>query len=124
MTFQEKALYHQIHPAKLATDIGSTPLSLYLFWAHNLIPALLVTFVPAIIASFIIIQTVNLEPYKNSGFGRYLARYMTPLMQALRGAGFIAMVVGAWYHIWWLIALGLVVVLLAWLRGVILPGRA
>jgi hypothetical protein len=124
VTFREKALYHQIHPAKLATDIGATPISLYLFWQHSLIAALLVTFMPSIIASFIIIQTANLDRYKNSAFGRYLARYMTPATQALRFAGLIVMIVGAWYHVWWLIALGLVIVLLAWLRGVIVPSRA
>jgi len=26
MDFQEKKLYHQIHPLKLATDIGVTPI--------------------------------------------------------------------------------------------------
>jgi hypothetical protein len=124
VTFQEKALYHQIHPAKLATDIGATPISLYLFWQHSLIAALLVTFVPSIIASLVIIQTVKLDRYKNSAFGRYLARYMTPATQALRFAGLIVMILGAWYRLWWSIALGLLIVVLAWLRGLIVPSKA
>jgi hypothetical protein len=124
MIFQEKALYHQIHPAKLATDIGTTPISLYLFWQHSLIAALLVTFVPSIIASFIIIQAVNLAQYKNSALGHYLARYMTPATQAMRFVGLIVMILGAWYRNGWPIALGVAIILLAWLRGVIVPGRA
>ena len=29
MAFREKKLYHQIHPVKLATDIGVTPIFLF-----------------------------------------------------------------------------------------------
>jgi hypothetical protein len=32
MTLQEKILYHQIHPLKLAADIGCELASLYFFW--------------------------------------------------------------------------------------------
>jgi hypothetical protein len=46
MDFREKKLCHQIHPRKLATDIGVTPLSLYFVWEHRVLPALLVGFVP------------------------------------------------------------------------------
>lgn len=42
MNFEEKKLYHQIHPAKLGTDIGVTPISLYFLWVHALWPAVLV----------------------------------------------------------------------------------
>ncbi len=42
MTFQEKRLYHQIHPLKLATDIGATIRFLYLLWERKLLLALLV----------------------------------------------------------------------------------
>ena len=124
MTLQEKALYHQIHPAKLATDIGATPIALYLLWQHSLIAGLIVTFVPSIIASFVIIRFVNLEPYKASAFGRYVGRYMTPATQLARVVGLVGMVVGAWLRLWWLIALSLLLVLLAWLRGVIFPRSA
>ena len=44
MDFQEKILYHQIHPLKLATDIGVTPLALYFLWEHRVLPAVLVGF--------------------------------------------------------------------------------
>lgn len=61
MIFKEKVLYHQIHPVKLAVDIGITPISLYFFWQHELLLAILVTFVPSIIASSLIIKYVDLE---------------------------------------------------------------
>lgn len=37
MTPQEKALYHQIHPLKLFTDISAEVISLYLFWKRRLL---------------------------------------------------------------------------------------
>lgn len=44
MTFEEKSLYHQVHPLKLATDIGCEPLSLYFFSRHDLVLGLGDTF--------------------------------------------------------------------------------
>jgi hypothetical protein len=118
---KEKGLYHQIHPAKLIADWVSTVPSLYLIWQHTLILGLLVAFVPSIVASFIIIRYVNLEKYKRSSFGKYIAKYMTWAMQATRFLGLLIMMVGAWYHVLLLIPLGLIIVILAWLRGLIPP---
>ena len=56
MTLQEKSLYHQIHPLKLATDIGATFPSLCLLWQHQLVFGLVVTFVPSIIVSALVIR--------------------------------------------------------------------
>ncbi len=121
MNLEEKVLYHQIHPIKLATDWGTTPLALYFFWRRKLLPALLFTFAPPILASFILIRFFDLESYKHSRVGRYVNQYMTPATQAMRVVGAIVMTIGAWYHRAWLIPSGLILVLVAWLRGVILP---
>jgi hypothetical protein len=51
MGFREKKLYHQIHPFKLATDIGVTPIFLYFFGKHRIVPAIIVGFVPPILVS-------------------------------------------------------------------------
>jgi len=50
MDIREKKLYHQIHPLKLATDIGVTPLSLYFVREHRVLPAVLVGFVYVVVA--------------------------------------------------------------------------
>jgi hypothetical protein len=121
LSLQDKVLYHQIHPLKLAADWGSTPLSLYLLWRHKTLPALVVTFMPPLVSSWAIIRFANLAPYKASPFGRYIAIYMTPSLQALRLVGFGVMAVGAWLHRAWLIPLGLCAILYGWLRGIILP---
>jgi hypothetical protein len=124
MTLQEKSLYHQVHPLKLGTDITAQVLAIVLFWEHSFIAGLGVMIVPPIVASAIMISTQRLDWIKDSAVGRYLRRSMTHAMEAVRLAGTVPMVVGAWYHMPWLIALGLLIVLFGWLRGLIVPERA
>jgi hypothetical protein len=119
MTIQEKVLYHQIHPLKLAPDWGTGALAFYLLWRHRLWLALLVMFVPAIVVSGALIQRADLEPYKQSAFGRYVARSMTPSMQGVRLAGNGIMMLGAWYRRPALLVGGLLVILFGWMRGVL-----
>jgi hypothetical protein len=123
MEFAEKELYHQIHPAKLATDIGATPFALYFFWLHELLPAIVITLVPSVVASALIMRHADLEPYRSSGRGRYLKRYMTRAMEAVRFSGLLIMIAGAWFHVWLLILLGIPIILFGWFRGVIFPER-
>jgi len=123
LTPREKSLYHQIHPLKLLTDISAEVLSLYLFWKRKLLAGVIVLLVPPIIVSTLIIKWVDLEVYKQSAFGRYIRTYMTPPVVAVRLLGTVATHIGAWYRKPILIPLGLVIVLLAWLRGITLPKR-
>jgi hypothetical protein len=124
MTLREKALYHQIHPGKLATDILSEPISLYFFWRHSLWLGLATHFLPAIAASALVMAFVDLEPLKASRLGRYIGRHMTRSVEGARLAGDLVMVAGAWLRLWPLIAGGLAVVAAAWLSGRVLEPRA
>jgi hypothetical protein len=117
----EKSLYHQIHPLKLITDIGSSLISLYFFWRHDLTSGLLVGIAPGVAVSFVIIQFVNLDRYRRSSLGRYVGRYMTWEMQALRAAGQLVVWVGTWYHVLLLIFAGFAMIVLGWIRGRLLP---
>lgn len=121
LTFREKVLYHQIHPAKLSADMASGLLSLYLFWIHQLILGLLGGFVPAIVGSVVVIRYFNLERYAASSFGKYVGKYMTETMQAVRLAGLFVFWFGAWYHTPWIIGVGILIVILGWIRGKIMP---
>ena len=124
MTFREKQLYHQIHPLKLATDISAEIVSLYLFWKRKLLAGLIAALLPPVIVSALIMRLVDLESYKQSAFGRYIRAYMTPPVVAVRILGTVVTHVGAWYRRPALIPLGLMIVLLGWLRGLLLPGPA
>lgn len=117
MTLKEKILYHQIHPLKLAADIGSEPVSLYFFWHHDLVLGLATHFVPPIATSLILVGCADLETMKSSSSGRYLQRHMTRTVEGIRLAGDIVMVCGAWFHQPALIVAGLAVVVLAWCSG-------
>ena len=70
-------MYHQIHPAKLLTDWITTVPSLVLVWNRMLVLGLAVTFLPSMVASIIIIRFVNLDSYRESSVGKYVAKYMS-----------------------------------------------
>lgn len=121
MNASERRLYSQVHPAKLFTDISMSIVTLYLFWIHNLIPAVLLHILPSIIVSYLIIRFANLEKYPETSLGRYLAKYMTTRMQLVRFLGDLVTVLGAWFQMLWVIGLGLIIVLLGWTRGLLTP---
>lgn len=123
LTRGEKALYQQIHPEKIAMDVVTTFLAVVILWQHELLPGLAVTFLPAILASAAVVRWADLEGRRDSPFGRYVRRYMTSSMQALRAAGAAVMLVGTWFWAAWALPLGLALILLGWPRGVIAPGR-
>jgi len=120
MTGKEKYLYHQIHPLKLLTDFGAGLGSLYPLWQHDLLVALSIMLVPPPVASFLVMRYAELEPYKQSAFGRYLARFMSHGMEVVRLAGMVIMALGAWHHSIGLIVGGLGLILFGWLRGKII----
>ena len=95
MTHGEKIFYHQIHPLKLLTDWAAGLAALPLLWRHRLREAVLVTFVPPILASVLVERYVDLEPYKRSAFGRYVELYMTREMQGVRFADNMITMLGA-----------------------------
>jgi hypothetical protein len=117
MTFGEKVLYHQIHPAKLATDIGASVVSTYLMWRRRLVAAMLAAFVPAVLASILVIRYADLERRKRSPFGRYVRRYMNRRVEGWRSFGQVVMWVGAWYRVGKLVPTGLAIVVAAWASG-------
>jgi hypothetical protein len=123
MTWQEKVLYHQIHPLKLGTDILAQIVSGVLFWQHQLVWGLLAMFIPPIIGSAILLNVLDLRRIQQSAVGRYMKRSMTRAMEALRLAGTVPISFGFWYHMPWLIALGLAMVLFGWLRGLIFTNK-
>jgi hypothetical protein len=123
MTLTEKALYHQLHPLKLGTDISAFIVSLYVLWQHNLLAGLLLHFVPPILATIFVMNFIDLAPQKHSRFGRYVARMMTRPIEGLRLFGDIVSVFGAWYHSPLVIAAGLAIVLAAWLSGLVTSPR-
>ncbi len=123
MSQQEKILYHQIHPIKLLSDWVPGLGSIYLMWHHKLAATLLSTFIPAGLGSLYVINTVDLEPYRESRAGYYLKRYMNPLWEGVRFTGMLIMWIGGWRHSWRLIISGFLVVVLGWSNGLLIPRK-
>lgn len=123
MNFQEKKLYHQIHPAKLFVDWTTGALALYYIWLHKIIIALIIMFPAAIITSLLIVKYVRLEKYKNSRFGKYIKVYMTTTWEKIRFLGYIITILGAWFHMPWVILAGIIIIILAWGNGLVFPKR-
>jgi hypothetical protein len=118
LTRRERLLYHQLHPLKLATDLASAVGAIPLFWRHRLGLALLVSLVPPVVVSAALLRWGSFERQRDSAFGRYVARWMSPAVEAARLSGFAVSAVGAWLHAPAAIVAGAAVVLAAWLRGV------
>lgn len=120
MTSDEKRLYHQIHPVKLTTDVTTAFASTYLLWKQLLIHAILLAIVPSIVVSIVLINTVSLQRYKDSTFGRYLSKYMdSRIIDTVRFCGFFLMMIGGWYHLAWLISIGFAIIIVCWSRGLL-----
>jgi hypothetical protein len=118
MDFNEKVLYHQIHPAKLAADIGGSLVSTYLMWRRRFVAAMLAAFVPALLASVLVIRYADLDRRKHSRFGLYMRRYMDRrVVDAWRFFGQLVMWVGAWYQVGKLVPIGVATVVAAWVSG-------
>jgi hypothetical protein len=119
MTLKERALYHQIHPLKLLVDVLASVASLYFFWQHYLTVGFALHYLPPIAVSALLMRFAELEQYRNSSFGRYVASHMTRTIELLRLFGDFVTIIGAWYHDWVLLAAGFAVVLGAWCNGLL-----
>jgi hypothetical protein len=117
MDFSEKVLYHQIHPAKLAADIGGSIVSTYLMWRRRFAWAMLAAFVPAVLASVLVMRYADLESRKRSRFGLYMRRYMNRRVEAWRFLGQVVIWVGAWYRVGKFVPMGWTIVVAAWASG-------
>jgi hypothetical protein len=125
MTLSERALYHQIHPVKLATDWAAALASVVLLWRHRLAAGLMWGLLPPVLVSLPFLLGYldrSLVSYSGSTLGRYLARSMTRAMEGLRLLGLLGLWVGAWRRSVAIMGVGGVVIAAAWLRGWILEG--
>ena len=118
MSFLERALYHQIHPAKLFADFATALIAIDLFWRHDLYAGLLIGLLPPVLVSAVLINEVDLERYRRGWMGAYLRRFMPPWVQAVRLFGVAVAFYAAWYHVPADVVGGLGLVALCWANGI------
>lgn len=118
MDAAERTLYHQIHPAKLGTDLAAELVSIPLFWQHRLAAGVALHLIPPVVASAIVSRrTDELERIKASEAGRYVVTEMTPPMVGLRIAGDVLTVIGAWQRRPLVIVIGVLLIIAGWTLG-------
>ena len=117
MDMRERALYHQIHPAKLVTDVATALGAAVLFWRHQPGAALVLGFVPSVIVTIVLLRWANLDRYRDSAFGRYVRRFMTRKVEGARLAGLLPLWGGAWLRQPLVMVLGLAWIVGCWLLG-------
>jgi hypothetical protein len=118
LTFRERVLYHQIHPAKLFTDIATALVAIDLFSRHQLVPGLIIALLPPLLVSAVLVQEGNLGRYRSSQMGAYLRRFMPPWVQAVRLFGVALAFYASWHHVPAGIYGGLALVAICWANGV------
>jgi hypothetical protein len=91
--------HHQIHPAKLATDLTAELVSVALIWQRRYVLGLVAHLVPPIVASAVLTRrTADLKRLRDTRAGRHVRSEMTPPIVALRVIGDVLTVVGPWRH--------------------------
>ena len=120
VTLEEKKIYHQIHPLQLSVDILTGFGAVYLLWQRSLLLGVCCAFIPSTVVSLYIIAKMDLEKYKNSRFGVYVRKHMaSKSADWLRFGGFAVMLMGGWLMTLWVVALGFLIVLLIWTKGIL-----
>lgn len=121
MTQVERYLYHQIHPAKVLTDVTTSFASTWLLWQGRWAVAAVVAFAPSVVVSALMLWRADLSWLPRTALGRYVAGYMTRRVEAVRLAGQAVMWIGAATQVPWLIPTGFMVIVFAWLGGLLTP---
>jgi hypothetical protein len=119
MSFAERALYHQIHPAKLFADIATALIGIDLFWRHELAAGLIIALLPPVLVSAVLVSEGDLERYRSSAMGSYLRRFMPPWVQALRMFSVAFAFYAAWYHVPAGVIGSLALVAACWANGIV-----
>jgi hypothetical protein len=122
LTFRERVLYHQIHPAKLFADIATALVAIDLFWRHALVPGLIIALLPPVLVTLVLVGEAELERYRSSPMGAYLRRFMPPWAQAMRLFGVGVAFYASWHHFPAGIYGGLGLVALCWANGLFRGG--
>ena len=118
MSFAERAIYHQIHPAKLFADISTALVAIDLFWRHALVPGLIIALLPPVLVSTVLLSEANFERVRSSPMGAYLRRFMPPWVQAMRLFGVGVAFYAAWFHFPAGVISGLALVAICWANGI------
>jgi hypothetical protein len=95
MRVAEKVLVHQVHPAKIGTDVTASVISNVLLWNGRARAAVAVRVLLPVAGSLAVLALADLDALAATRRGRYVLAHMPPSAQAVRLAGDALMGVGA-----------------------------
>lgn len=118
---RQSLLLHQVHAAKLATDLSASAVSTWLMWRSRPGAAVLVAHAMAAVGSAVVFRR-DLSPLAGTRRGRYVLHHMPAGAMAVRYAGQLVAWRGAYQHRPAVIVAGFLIVVAGWSHG-LLPGH-
>ena len=116
-------LLHQIHPAKLATDLSADVVSTWLMWRHRPRAAVVSAHAAAAVASVVILRR-DLSRLATTRRGRYVLTHMPSSAAAVRYLGQLVVWRAAYRRRPLGIVLGHLLVVAGWSHGLLFRGGA
>ena len=114
MRLADKALVHQVHPAKVGVDVTAALVSNILLWRARPKAALAVRVLLPLAGSAVVLCLGDLDALATSRRGRYVRANMPPSAQAVRLAGDAVMGLGAHRRSPLLLVAGAAVIAAGW----------
>ena len=116
---RDALLVSQVHPAKLAVDVGASLVSIGLLWRGHRRTGMIIHYGLPVVGSAVVLAAADLDRLATTPAGRYALEHMPPSAQAVRLAGDAITVWGARRRSRALVALGLGVVVAGWCHGLL-----
>jgi hypothetical protein len=114
MRLADKAVVHQVHPAKIAADVTASVISNTLLWTGRPKSAIAVRALLPVAGSLAVLSLADLDPLAASPTGRYVLAHMPISAQAVRLAGDALMGLGAHRRSGALLLAGALVIVAGW----------
>ncbi len=114
MRLADGAVIHQVHPAKIGTDVAAAILSNTLLWRDRPTAAVAVRLILPMAGSAAVLGLADLDGLAQTRSGRYVLAHMPPSAQAVRLAGDALMGVGAYRRSGLLLLAGAAVIGAGW----------
>jgi len=114
MRLADKAVVHQVHPAKVGTDVTASVISNALLWKGRPKAAITVRALLPAAGSLAVLSLADLDRLATTRPGRYVLAHMPPSAQAVRLAGDALMGLGAHRRSVALLIAGALVIAAGW----------
>ena len=114
MRLADKAVVHQVHPAKIGADLTASVISNALLWNGRPKAAIAARVLLPVAGSLAVLSLADLDALATTWPGRYALAHMPPSAQATRLAGDALMGVGAHRRSVALIIAGAIVIAAGW----------